>query len=38
MKRYNDINNDGGDGYVPYIISLEEYEYAKEKLAKLTSC
>ena len=38
MKRYNDINNDGGDGYVPYIISLEEYEDAKEKLAKLTSC
>jgi hypothetical protein len=38
MKRYNDINNDGGEGYVPYIISLEEYEYAKEKLAKLTSC
>lgn len=38
MKRYNDINNDGGDGYVPYIISLEEYEDAKEKLAKLESC
>lgn len=38
MKIYNDINNDGGDGYVPYIISLEEYEDAKEKLAKLTSC
>lgn len=35
MKRYNDINNEGREGYVPYIVSREEYEYAKMKLAKL---
>lgn len=30
MKQYNDIVNEGGEGYVPYIYSLEEYEYAKK--------
>ena len=35
MKRYNDINNEGGEGYVPYIVSREEYEYAKERISKL---
>lgn len=34
MKRYNDVMNEGGEGYVPYIISVEEYEYAKEVVAK----
>ena len=34
MKRYNDAVNDGGFGYVPYIISAEEYEYAKEIVTK----
>lgn len=37
MKHYNDIHNEGGEGYVPYIISLEEYEQAKQKLAELRS-
>lgn len=30
MKQYNDSMNEGGDGYVHYIISIEEYEYAKK--------
>lgn len=34
MKSYNDFMNEGGEGYVPYIISLEEYEYAKEIVEK----
>ena len=34
MKQYNDIVNEGGEGIVPYIISLEEYEYAKEIIKK----
>lgn len=35
MKRWNDIHNEGGEGYVPSIISREEYEQAKQKLEKL---
>lgn len=35
MKRYNDINNEGGEGFVPYIINREEYEAAKCRLAAL---
>ena len=34
MKVYNDAVNEGGYGYVPYIVSLEEYEAAKQVLAK----
>lgn len=34
MKIYNDAVNEGGYGYVPYIVSLEEYEAAKQVLAK----
>lgn len=34
MKQYNDVMNEGGEGYVPYIISIEEYEYAKEIVEK----
>lgn len=34
MKQYNDVMNEGGEGYVPYIISVEEYEYAKEIVEK----
>lgn len=34
MKQYNDVVNEGGEGYVPYIISVEEYEYAKEIVEK----
>jgi len=33
-KRYNDINNDGGYGYVPEYITVEQFEAAKEILAK----
>lgn len=33
MKEYNDINNEGGSGYVPYIVSREEYERAKATIA-----
>lgn len=28
-KEWNDIYNEGGDGYVPHIISMDEYEEAK---------
>lgn len=34
MKQYNDIANEGGEGYVPHIVSMEEYEGAKEIIAK----
>lgn len=35
-NRYNDAVNDGGEGFVPYIVNTEEYEYAKKELAELT--
>ena len=35
MKAYNDVYNEGGEGYVPHIISREEYEAAKERLHHL---
>ena len=34
MKAYNDAMNEGGYGYVPHIISREEYEEAKKTLEK----
>lgn len=34
MNQYNDIVNEGGEGYVPYIVSAEEYEYAKGVVEK----
>lgn len=34
MKVYNDVMNEGGDGYVPYIYSREEYEDAKRLVAE----
>ena len=34
MKQYNDIANEGGEGYVPHIISMEEYMYAKGVIEK----
>ena len=34
MRRYNDIMNEGGEGYVPYIISREEYEEAKRIISE----
>ena len=34
MKRYNDVNNDGGYGFVPHIVSREEYEAAMALVAR----
>ena len=34
-KQYNDIYNEGGEGYIPHFYTFEEYEYAKKQLAKL---
>lgn len=34
-KQYNDIHNEGGEGYIPHFYTFEEYEYAKKQLAKL---
>ncbi len=28
-KRYNDINNEGGEGYIPALITVEQLEHAK---------
>lgn len=33
-KRYNDINNEGGEGYIPDLITVEQLEYAKKVLAE----
>ena len=35
MKEYNDINNEGAEGYIPYIVCREDYEAAKKLLAEL---
>lgn len=32
--RYNDINNDGGEGYVPEVITQESYDWALSILNK----
>ncbi|MEG1492148.1 MAG: hypothetical protein RR394_07830 [Oscillospiraceae bacterium] len=34
-KRYNDFNNEGGDGFVPHFYSKEEYAETCEELSKL---
>lgn len=34
-KQYNDIHNEGGEGYIPHFYTFEEYEYVKKQLAKL---
>ncbi|MDF7665750.1 hypothetical protein [Bifidobacterium sp. ESL0745] len=34
LRVYNDINNEGGDGYLPEIIDADQYRKAKEYLAK----
>lgn len=34
-KQYNDIHNEGGEGYIPHFYTYEEYEYAKKQLSKL---
>lgn len=33
-KRYNDLYNEGGEGYVPDVITIEQVEYAKSILKK----
>lgn len=35
MKRYNDVQNEGYEGYVPYIYSRDEYDTMKKHLAEL---
>lgn len=35
LRAYNNLHNEGGEGYVPWIVSLEEYEAAKEELKRL---
>ncbi len=32
---YNSVNNEGGDGYVPRMVTAEQYLAAKEALANL---
>ena len=33
MKAYNDLYNEGGEGYVPYIHCIEERDYAVDQIA-----
>lgn len=34
-KNYNRINNEGGEGYIPKSICVEDYEAAKAELAEI---
>lgn len=34
-RNYNRINNEGGDGYIPKNICVEDYEAAKAELAEI---
>ena len=34
-RNYNRINNEGGDGYIPKNICVEQYEAAKAELAEI---
>ena len=34
-KQYNNIHNEGGEGYIPHFYTYEEYEHAKKLLSKL---
>lgn len=36
-KKYNDLYNEGGYGYVPHIVHDVEYEHAKKLLELITS-
>lgn len=36
-KQYNNFYNEGGEGYIPHFWTIDEYEYAKEKLNELLS-
>lgn len=35
-KRYNDMYNEGGEGYIPYRVSKESYENARKTLKEVT--
>lgn len=35
MKAYNDLNNEGGEGFVPHIYSKEEYVFLNKRLSEL---
>lgn len=35
MNEYNRINNEGGEGYVPYVYNIEQYQNAKSRLDTL---
>lgn len=37
MTRYNNIHNEGREGYVPYIYSREEYDAARKIIEDLTN-
>ena len=30
-KKYNDVFNEGGEGYVPHFYTVDEYEFAKKR-------
>lgn len=34
-RKYNNTYNDGGEGYVPHMVCLEEYQWAKAQITKL---
>ena len=34
-RNYNSTYNDGGEGYVPHMVCLEEYQWAKAQIEKL---
>ena len=35
LKEYNDIHNEGGEGWLPTIIDKDEYENAKKRIEEL---
>lgn len=34
-RDYNNLYNEGGEGYVPHFYTIEEYEFTKTKLNEL---
>ena len=34
-SKYNNLYNEGGEGYIPHFYTIEEYEFAKSKLDEL---
>ena len=34
-KKWNDIHNEGGEGFVHHFYTIDEYEYAKKRLEEL---